>query len=213
MATAKKQSVVICSDANLLKELEDVVKLLRSKKIKAIIFNHKNTSYQNRGLALYNVEKRSAVALGKTRETDFAIANDTILNESRLRVIQDVANAEDILKHKDVYAIIDDNNDFKCIESKFDKHMEFDKASEDCLTIYYNEFSDQNNLPRYLVREKENQYKLCSNCHKLILDELDSAQVSNEDYCYDCIIKLDKQDYVDANRLKLMQLHRLEAEE
>lgn len=213
MATTKKQSVVICSDANLVKELEDVVKLLRSKKIKAIIFNHKNTSYQNRGLALYNVEKRSAVTLGKTRDTDFSIANDTILNESRLRAIQDVAKEEDILKHKDVYAIIDDNNDFKCIESQFNKHMEFDKASEDCLTIYYNEFNDQNNLPKYLVREKENQYKLCSNCHKLILDELDSAQINSEDYCYDCIVKLDKQDYVDANRLKLMQLHRLEAED
>lgn len=213
MATTKKQSVVICSDAGLMKELEDVVKVLKGKKIKAIIFNHKNLSYQNRGLALYDVEHRSAITLGKTRDTDFSIANDTILNESRLRAIQDVANAPDILKHKDVYAIIDDNDDFKCIESKFDKHMEFDKVSAESLTLYYNEFSEGNGLPRYLVREKEGQYKLCSSCHKLILDELDSAQISGEDYCYDCIVKLDKTSHVDSNKLKLMQLHRLESEE
>lgn len=213
MATTKKQSVVICSDAGLMKELEDVVKVLKGKKIKAIIFNHKNLSYQNRGLALYDVEHRSAITLGKTRDTDFSIANDTILNESRLRAIQDVANASDILKHKDVYAIIDDNDDFKCIESKFNKHMEFDKVSAESLTLYYNEFSEGNGLPRYLVREKEGQYKLCSSCHKLILDELDSAQINGEDYCYDCIVKLDKTNYVDSNKLKLMQLHRLESEE
>lgn len=213
MATTKKQSVVICSDAGLMKELEDVVKVLRGKKIKAIIFNHKNLSYQNRGLALYDVEHRSAITLGKTRDTDFSIANDTILNESRLRAIQDVANASDILKHKDVYAIIDNNDDFKCIESKFDKHMEFDKASAESLTLYYNEFSEGNGLPKYLVKEKEGQYKLCSSCHKLILDELDSAQISGEDYCYDCIVKLNKTNYVDSNKLKLMQLHRLESEE
>ena len=213
MATTKKQSVVICSDAGLMKELEDVVKVLRGKKIKAIIFNHKNLSYQNRGLALYDVEHRSAITLGKTRDTDFSIANDTILNESRLRAIQDVANASDILKHKDVYAIIDNNDDFKCVDSKFDKHMEFDKVNAESLTLYYNEFSEGNGLPKYLVKEKEGQYKLCSSCHKLILDELDSAQISGEDYCYDCIVKLDKTNYVDSNKLKLMQLHRLESEE
>lgn len=213
MATTKKQSIVICSDAGLMKELEDAVKVLKGKKIKAIIFNHKNLSYQNRGLALYDVEHRSAIILGKTRDTDFSIANDTILNESRLRVIQDVANVSDILKHKDVYAIIDNNDDFKCIESKFDKHMEFDKVNAESLTLYYNEFSEGNGLPKYLVREKEGQYKLCSNCHKLILDELDSAQINDKDYCYDCIVKLDKIDYVDSNKLKLMQLHKLESEE
>ena len=213
MATTKKQSVVICSDDKLVKELEAVVKKLRDMKIKAIIFNHKNLAYQNRGLALYDVVHRSAITLGKTRDTDFSIANDTILNESRLRAIQDVANAQDILQHKDVYAIIDENNDFKCIDSKFNKHLEFDKPSEDCLTIYYNEFYESNGLAKYLIKETENQYKLCSSCHKLILDDLDSAQISGEDYCYDCIVKHDKESYVDSNRLKLMQLHRLESEE
>ena len=91
--------------------------------------------------------------------------------------------------------------------------MEFDKVSAESMTLYYNEFSEGNGLPRYLVREKEGQYKLCSSCHKLILDELDSAQISGEDYCYDCIVKLDKTNYVDSNKLKLMQLHRLESEE
>lgn len=209
---AKKQSIAICNSDELTKKLEDVVKKLKGMNIKVIVFNHKNLVFQNRGLALYNADKRCAVTLGKTRDSDFSIANDTILNETRLDAIIDVANASDVLSHPNVYAIIDNDNNFKCIDSQFNKKMEFDKESEDCLTLYYNEFSESNNLPKYLIREKVGQYKQCYSCHKLIIDELDSAQIHGDDYCYDCIVKQGKEDSVDNNKLKLMQLHRLEAE-
>lgn len=210
MTKTTKKSVVIQSSPELMKELEDVVKELRSKKIKAIIFNHKNTMFKERGFALYNVTLRSAVTLGKSRDSDFSIANDVVLNDSRLTVLKDVAYLDDLLTHQNVYAIIDDENNFKCVDSKFNRKLEFDKESEDLMNLYYNEFSEQNNLPKYLVREKVGQYKLCYSCNKLILDELDSASVHGDDYCYDCIIKNGKESYVDANRLKLMQLHKLE---
>lgn len=212
MAKKKQESIEVSKSPELVKRLEESAARLRGKNIKAIIFNHKNLVYDNRGLAVYNPVIRTVVTLGKIRETDFSIAPDTIINSSRLEAIEKVSKLDDLLKDPDVYAIIDSNNNFKCVDSKFDKQMEFDSESDDCMTVYYNSFSDTNNYPKYLVREKQGQYRLCRDCNKLLVDELDYAEVSGDSYCYDCIVKKGKEDYVDQKKLKLMQLHKLEAE-
>lgn len=212
MAKAKKVSIEISKDPELVKRLEEAAKKLRGKNIKAIIFNHKDLVYDNRGLTMYNPLTRTIVTLGSIRPTDFSIAPDIIANASRLEAIEAVADTDDILSHPTVYAIVDIENNFKCVDSKYNKKLEFDSDSEDCTTIYYNEYFEVNNYAKYLVREKKGQYKLCYDCHKLLLDDLDHAEVSGDEFCYDCIVKKGRESFVDPKKLKLMQLHKLEAE-
>ena len=212
MAKTKKLAIEVSRDIELVKRMEEVSAKLCSKNIKAIIFNHKNLVYDTRGLAVYNPNTRHVVTLGSVRSTDFSVAPDTIVNVSRLEALEDVAKEEDLLKHPNVYAIVDKDNNFKCVDSKYDKKLDFDKDSEDCLTVYYNEYFEANNYPKYLVREKEGQYKLCYDCHKLLLDDLDHAEVGGDEFCYDCIVKRGRENAVDPKKLKLMQLHKLDAE-
>lgn len=212
MAKSKRTTIEVSKDEGLVKRLEEAAKKLRDKNIKAIIFNHKNLVYNTRGLAVYNPITRTVVTLGSIRETDISIAPDIIINESRLDVIEKVSNLDDLLSDADVYAVIDTQNNFKCSESEFDKKLDFDSESEDCLIVYYNGFTSVNNYPKYLVREKKGQYKLCSECHKLLLDELDYADIHDNSFCYDCIVSKNKEYYVDSKKLKLMQLHKLESE-
>lgn len=212
MSKTKKVSIEISKDQELVKRLEKVAEKLRGKNIKAIIFNHKDLVYDNRGLAMYNPTTRTIVTLGSIRPTDVSIAPDIIANIARLEAIESVADVDDLLSHSSVYAIIDMEDNFKCVDSQYNKKLEFDQDNSDCTTIYYNEFFATNNYPKYLVREKQGQYKLCYDCHKLLLDELDHAEVSGDEFCYDCIVKRGRENYVDPKKLKLMQLHKLEAE-
>lgn len=213
MAKTKKVSIEVSKDPALVKRMEEAAARLRGKDIKAVIFNHKNLVYDTRGLAVYNPISRTVVVLGSIRSSDFSIAPDVIVNTSRLEIIERISNLDNVLSDPDVYAVIDTKDFFNCVESKFNRKLEFDTDSADCTTIYYNEFSATNGYPKYLVREKVNQYKLCYSCHKLLLDELDHATINDDEYCYDCIVKDGREGYVDFKTLKLMQLHKLEADD
>lgn len=212
----KKLNVEISADAELVKRLNDVHSKLVAMGAKVILFNHENLVHCKRGLVSYNLQSREMIFMTLKDELNYAIASDTTANNKRLEALEEIVKSGKLIGNENVYGYFDNLNNFHCTDSKFDRHYDFDAANDDkpdyaaMTTIYFNPGTDSNNHPKYIIQEHHKQYGTCDECHKLILDELDGALVRGSMYCYDCIVKNEYEGYVDTNKLKLMQLNKMD---
>jgi hypothetical protein len=207
---SKSQGILKAED--LIKQLDGYVKAIHDKDIKVVYFNHDKLEFIKRGISGYNVETRTVIAMTVGSEANAIEVQDIYLSSNRLEPIGNVAKCDikDIFKDGNVYAYLTKDNEFVCSDSSKTKKLNFKDKNNSGLDIYYNENYKNGEYPKYVIAEYENQYAICDECKKLLLDPLDFAKVDDRSLCLDCIHKLRKEDKVDPNHYKLMKLHEIE---
>ena len=163
------------------KEIQnEIIEIASRKNIKILYLKHKKFNIENRMLLLIDFSKKSA---GIVYEEDYKTSefyNIFLLHRNRLSKILDILNKENVIDEEYVYGYLDTDDVLHTKSGK--KKMEFESGFVDGLCYYY--ISDNDD---YIIQEKENQVKICSECGKKMFN-ISKAIIthSGEVFCEHC---------------------------
>lgn len=158
---------------------EELVNKAKSKNIKVLYLNHDKFNIENRFLAIINVEDKEAGIVCEPEFMSFDWFDIFMLHKNRLKLLNTILDSDNIVDNEFVWGYLD--NDNKLHTKDGEKQMNFETAYNRGLTYLCYKSDDEY---KYIVQERENQFQICQDCGKKMINESD--MVKTEDGAYHC---------------------------